>query len=431
MKKKPTSTSLRNSRTTSSFKSFFDSSVQGILIHHNFKPLYANKSFADLFGFSSAQDVLALPLIRPLIPDDLWPQMEIEYDEMIRGIKPPSIGRGRALRRDGQEFWISLARDIIDWNGQKAVMLSVYDISLQVDFEYNLLKSEQKLRSVLEILPYPIYIARKSDGHLLFVNRKSCLLFQRSAGQFLKMKAIDLYADPQDRLNLHKLFDTVSDIRDIEVRMKKAHGSVFIAEMAAILLDYNGAPAFLVALNDISQRKELENELFRQASTDSLTGINNRRHFQNLAEQEFRRARRFSRTLTAMMIDIDLFKPINDTFGHAAGDIIIKGVVKRALETLRQSDFIGRVGGEEFAVILPETTLSGAYDVAERLRKHIQEKSFVTSHIAISCTVSIGVAELANDDASIDDLIQRADAALYIAKKSGRNRVEISKKKES
>ena len=285
---------------------------------------------------------------------------------------------------------------------------------------------EQKLRSVLEILPYPVYIARRSDGQLLFVNRKSCLLFQRSANQFLHTKAVDLYVDPQDRENLLNLFKTVSDLRDIEVRMKTSQGRVFIAELAAILLDYNGAPAFLVALNDISQRKELEAELFHQASTDALTGISNRRHFQNLAEQEARRARRFSRDLTVMMIDIDLFKPINDTFGHAAGDVVIQGIVKRALESLRQSDSLGRVGGEEFAVVLPETSLAAAFDVAERLRAHIQEKPIIAGHVAVTCTVSIGVAQLSPQDSGIEDLLHRADTALYAAKKGGRNRVELA-----
>jgi len=401
-----------------------DDSVQGIIVHRNFKPLYANKAFADLFGYETAEEILAMPLLRALVPDDLWPRLELEYDEMMRGMKKSVIGRSRGVRKNGQEIWVAVTLCVVDWPGGPAMMLTAFDITRQVELEYSLLKNEQKLRSVLEILPYPVYIARRSDGQLLFVNRKSCLLFQQSASQFLHMKAVDLYVDPQDRLNLHNLFKSVSDIRDVEVRMKTSQGRVFIAELAAILLDYNGAPAFLVALNDISQRKEMEAELFRQASTDALTGISNRRHFQNLSEQEVRRARRFSRDLTAMMIDIDLFKPINDTFGHAAGDTIIQGVVKRALESLRQSDSIGRIGGEEFAVVLPETSLSAAFDVAERLRAHIQEKPIIAGHIAVSCTVSIGVAQLSSQDSGIEELLQRADTALYAAKKGGRNRVE-------
>jgi diguanylate cyclase (GGDEF)-like protein len=128
-----------------------------------------------------------------------------------------------------------------------------------------------------------------------------------------------------------------------------------------------------------------------------------------------------------MMIDIDLFKPINDTFGHAAGDVVIQGIVKRALESLRQSDSIGRIGGEEFAVVLPETPLAAAFDVAERLRAHIQDKPIVAGHVAVACTVSIGVAQLSPQDSGIEDLLHRADTALYAAKKGGRNRVELAK----
>jgi diguanylate cyclase (GGDEF)-like protein len=208
--------------------------------------------------------------------------------------------------------------------------------------------------------------------------------------------------------------------------MKSAQGRVFTAEMAAIVLDYGNAPAILVALNDISQRKEMEAELFRQASTDSLTGISNRRYFENQAEQEVRRARRFARDMTVMMIDIDHFKAINDTHGHAIGDAVIQGVVKRALESLRQSDSIGRIGGEEFAVLLPETSLAAAYDVAERLRVHMQEKPIIAGHTIVPCTVSIGVGQLSAQDGGIEDLLHRADIALYAAKKGGRNRVEIA-----
>jgi diguanylate cyclase (GGDEF)-like protein/PAS domain S-box-containing protein len=418
----------RMHQETPDSRMILDDFLQGVIIHRNFKPLYANRAFAELFGYSNAEEILAMPLLRSLVPDDLWPHLEIEYDEMMRGLKKSVIGRSRGVRKNGQEIWVAVTLRVVDCPDGPAMMLTAYDITRQVEFEYGLLKNEQKLRSILEILPYPIYIARRSDGQLLFVNRKSCLLFQKSAGQFLHGTAVDLYVDPQDRLNLHNLFKSVTDIRDIEVRMKTSQGRVFIAEMAAILLDYNGAPAFLVALNDISQRKVLEEELFRQASTDALTGINNRGHFQNLADQEVRRARRFSRDLTAMMIDIDLFKPINDTLGHAAGDSVIQGIVKRALESLRQSDCIGRVGGEEFAVVLPETSLAAAFEVADRLRAHIQEKPIIAGHIAVSCTVSIGISKLDPEDSGIDDLLRRADKALYAAKQGGRNRVEKADK---
>jgi diguanylate cyclase (GGDEF)-like protein len=208
--------------------------------------------------------------------------------------------------------------------------------------------------------------------------------------------------------------------------MKTSQGREFMAEMAAISVDYGGSRAILVALNDISQRKELEAELFRQASTDSLTGVSNRRYFLAQAEQELRRSRRFARPLSVMMIDLDHFKKINDTHGHAVGDAVLQGVVRRALESLRQSDQLGRLGGEEFAVVLPETDLAAATEVAERLRKHIAERPLIAERQPIHSSVSVGVAQLGAEDSSIDALFSRADAALYRAKNGGRDRVEVA-----
>ncbi|MDE2028927.1 MAG: diguanylate cyclase [Alphaproteobacteria bacterium] len=415
-------------------RALLDDAVQGIIIHRNFKPLYVNKAFAALFSYKGPEEIMGLPLLRPLVPDDAWPRLESEYDDLMRGAKHHVIGRARGVRKDGNEIWLAVTARVIAWpeskNGEKgtskALMLTAFDITKQVDVEHTLLKSEQRLRAVLEILPYPIFIARRLDGQVLFVNRKSCLLFQQSAGQLLRGRLFDWFVDDADRENFLKLLESVSDLRDIEMKMKTGQGRIFTAEIAAITVDYGGAPAVLVALNDISHRKEMEAELFRQASTDALTGVSNRRYFQNQAEQELRRARRFARDMSVMMIDIDHFKPINDTYGHAAGDAVIQGVVKRSLEALRQSDSLGRVGGEEFAVLLPETAASAAFDVAERLRKHIEGRPIIAENHAVPCTVSIGIAQLSAQDGSIEDLLHRSDIALYEAKNSGRNRVMMA-----
>jgi diguanylate cyclase (GGDEF)-like protein/PAS domain S-box-containing protein len=417
------------------FRDLVDNSVQGVLVHSNFKPLYANDAFAELFGYDSAKEIMHLPLIRPLVPAEMWARAEEEYSDLIQGRRNSLITRARGIKKNGQEIWVSLTERRVDWHGTPAVHVSAFDISTQMNVEHSLLKTEQHLRAILEVLPYPIYITRRSDGQLLFVNRKTCLLFQKSAGQLLRGKSIDFFVDPKEREDLATLLETLSDIRDVEVKMKTAQGREFTAEIAAIRIDYGNAPALLVALNDISQRKQLEAELFHEASTDALTGISNRRYFMMQAEQELRRSRRFARDLSVMMIDLDHFKPINDKYGHATGDAVLQGVVKAALESLRQSDFIGRLGGEEFAVILPETGRAAAMEAANRLRQHIAERPIVTgggsdntgaARTAIACTVSVGVAQFSPQDASIDDLLHRADQALYRAKHTGRDRVEMA-----
>lgn len=169
----------------------------------------------------------------------------------------------------------------------------------------------------------------------------------------------------------------------------------------------------------LGQNQELE----RLATTDPLTGVYNRRYFMDYATKEFLRSHRYSHTFSVIQMDIDHFKRINDTHGHAVGDEVLKAFTANCLEVLRESDVLGRMGGEEFSIILPETDLAGALIVAERFRQTIAElKVFVDDQI-IHFTVSIGVTNLRQDDAGLEALLRRADEALYLAKNGGRNKV--------
>lgn len=413
-------------RLLPNFQELVDGSQHGILIHSNFKPLYANDAFASLFGFANAEDVMQLPLLRSLIPPEQWARAEEDYHQLIRGEKTQTIGRVRFLRKDGGELWTLITQRVIDWHGQPAIYLTALDVSTQTKVEQTMLDNEQRLRSMLEILPVAIFIARWEDSKLLFVNRKTCLLFQQSAGPLLRSTAVSFYPDPQDRENIRTLLQTVQDVREIEVKMKTAQGREFIAELAATMIHYAGVPAVMVAVNDITQRKQLESKLQQQANTDELTGIDNRRYFFDQAEQEMRRARRFNRELSVLMIDLDHFKKINDTLGHAVGDLVLQGVVKAIKDCLRNTDIVGRLGGEEFAAILPESGTEAAKEAATRMCQYIAKNPIVTEKATVPCTVSIGLAQMDARDHSIDQLLQRADEALYRAKHNGRNRFETA-----
>ncbi|MDD2326208.1 MAG: sensor domain-containing diguanylate cyclase [Alphaproteobacteria bacterium] len=412
-------------RSLPNFQDMVEGAVQGILIHSNFKPLFVNNAFARLFGYDKPEELLALPLIRPLFPAELWPEIELEYNRFIRGDTSTQISRMMGTGRDGTDIWLSTTKRIIDWHGTPAVQITAFDISKQVAMEQLLLGNEQQLRGILEILPVPIYIARRRDGKLLFVNRKTCLLLQQGAGAMLRSSSEQFFVDQEDRSKIHMMIDSVPDVREIEVKMRTAQGREFMAELAAIRIIYGEQPAMLVSLNDISERKKMEAELFHQANTDSLTGLSNRRYFMIQAEQEIRRAHRFSRALSVIMMDLDHFKHINDTYGHAAGDIALETIVKASLESLRESDIMGRLGGEEFAILLPETSLEAASEVASRLLTNIAQTPIPTGKKVIHCTTSLGVAELRSTDSSIDELLCRADDALFVSKENGRNRATL------
>lgn len=173
---------------------------------------------------------------------------------------------------------------------------------------------------------------------------------------------------------------------------------------------------------DISKRKRAEAALQLMSQRDPLTGVANRRYFFDRANEEFIRARRFGRSLTFIMLDIDWFKRVNDRWGHAAGDKVLNNLCRVAEATLRQTDLFARVGGEEFAVLLPDTDTDGAFLLAERLRSNVAAQSVAEASDNITYTISAGVASLKPDDVSADCVLKRADAAMYQAKGAGRNR---------
>jgi len=177
------------------------------------------------------------------------------------------------------------------------------------------------------------------------------------------------------------------------------------------------------------ENARLFGEVQRLATTDELTGILNRRHFFALSEREHSQARRRGRTLAAIMIDVDHFKRINDEHGHAVGDQVLRELAGRCQRSVRDVDVLGRYGGEEFVVVLPETDLETAAErVAERLRRAVGDEPVKTRHGDLHVTISLGVAEMEQEGgADLAALLDRADAAMYAAKAAGRDRVSTGK----
>lgn len=230
-----------------------------------------------------------------------------------------------------------------------------------------------------------------------------------------------------------KMFDTVGrDAYPLKVgkpyrtqfEMKKVDGSKIWIDISGAAISYDKHLS-LWLLNDISKQKTLEDELKHKVNHDYLTGLNSRDWFMNQALIELNRANRFSSPLSLLMLDIDFFKAVNDTHGHQVGDIALKSVADIAKSTLRDFDICARLGGEEFAVLLPETNKSQAYEVAERLRLAIENSKvpLPSGGLPLTMTISIGVSSMTSKDDNIDVLISKADKALYEAKKTGRNKV--------
>ncbi|MBA6296663.1 diguanylate cyclase [Colwellia sp. MB02u-9] len=183
-------------------------------------------------------------------------------------------------------------------------------------------------------------------------------------------------------------------------------------------------PALIGFSSDVTELYKLKEEFKKLANTDPLTNLYNRRYLTEQAEQEYHRAKRYSLSLTVMTIDIDHFKSINDKFGHPAGDQVLIAVAQQLKTNLRKIDILARIGGEEFSILLPETSAAAGMKLAERIRTEQSNLKIVGDWPGeIKLSVSIGVSSFLSDDESFDTMFSRADKALYQAKNYSRNKV--------
>lgn len=185
----------------------------------------------------------------------------------------------------------------------------------------------------------------------------------------------------------------------------------------------------MLTYTDVTDLVRNAEQLEELATTDGLTALYNHRHFMKLAETEWNRYRRHGRPLSLLMFDIDFFKSFNDRFGHEVGDQVLFHVAALSREERRETDIVARIGGEEFAILLPETGIDDAGVAAERLRKQIEESDMQCDGQNLTITVSIGIAEAQPDMRDVGDLLKNADQALYIAKRTGRNRIVPARKR--
>ena len=212
--------------------------------------------------------------------------------------------------------------------------------------------------------------------------------------------------------------------RTIELDFIKKDSTAITMEVI-INYDYKGNKlvGFHGVARDITFEKVSDAELYFKANNDPLTKLDNRRSFMDSGKREFELAKRHHKPLSVLMLDIDFFKKINDTYGHDAGDKVLQEFAEAGAKVLRNTDFFGRLGGEEFAVLATETNLEGAIKLSEKLRATYEKHQVCYENFLIKFTVSIGVTTLNVNDKNFEEMLKRADKLLYKAKNTGRNKV--------
>ncbi|PBJ20677.1 putative diguanylate cyclase YdaM [Pseudomonas sp. ACN8] len=289
---------------------------------------------------------------------------------------------------------------------------------------------EQLLNTLLMSVNAVLWAFDWETRQMLYVSPAYERIFGRSADRLLadcNQWRDCIYPDDLDyaERSLAEVLDKGA-VEDREYRIIAADGQVrWLSDKCYVNRQAEpGQPVIIVGIaEDITDKKRMERELQRLATTDALTQSSNRRHFFECAHREFAHARQRGEPLSFLMLDIDDFKIINDTYGHQEGDNVLQRIADSGRAALRRGDLFGRIGGEEFAAVFPGCTPKMALQVAERLQQQIQRLRFTHEGQTFGITVSQGLTSLTAADENVENLFSRADAAMYQAKREGKNRI--------
>ena len=313
------------------------------------------------------------------------------------------------------------------------ILLPLFSVSYENRFsrrlsaELVLLRSnESRLRKLIENAPDAFFVYN-DKGQFLDVNRVACEQLGYDREELLSASIFDIGEKNETPEQVKLIWPSLETgegctIRSVHVRKD---GSKFPVEINITGLIDKGSRQMFALARDITETEKLKEYLSNLAMTDELTNLYNRRAFLLTLDKEIASAKRYRRDLSVLVVDIDFFKKINDEFGHSVGDIALRHFALVASATIRSQDTIGRIGGEEFAVILPDTSLEHATKLAERLRIEMENTEVKHNLGTIKFTVSIGISCYNEESVDAKFLVNNADKALYEAKGAGRNQVRI------
>uniref|UniRef100_Q47C76 Sensor protein FixL n=1 Tax=Dechloromonas aromatica (strain RCB) TaxID=159087 RepID=Q47C76_DECAR len=389
-----------------------------------------NKAAENIFGYT-ASEVLGNN-VKMLMPS---PYRE-EHDDYLGNYAATGerkiIGTGRevsGLRKSGEIFPMQLGVTDVATPDDRFFVGLIRDLSSEKMLRKRLAESRNFLADVIEHSPSATYV-KSREGRYLLVNRKHEEVTGLSRAQVLGKTDAEIFpaaaAEAYRRVDLEVMAS--GHTVEAEEKLHKGQGEAFFLSVKFPTRNSSNEITGICGIStDITPIKHYQKELERLSQFDELTNLFNRRHFFSLAKHELNRSSRYRSKLSVMMLDIDHFKRINDGHGHKTGDLVLANIGKQIGDSLRDSDIAGRMGGEEFAILLPETDLEQASIMAERLRKQVAETWLdIGDGRTLNCTLSIGLATKSDQQIDLENLLHQADTALYAAKNSGRNKVSCA-----
>jgi diguanylate cyclase (GGDEF)-like protein/PAS domain S-box-containing protein len=405
------------------FRNLAENSLVGVYIIQDGIFIYVNAKFADIFGYSVEECLNNMHFRQTVHPEDL-DLVRKQISKRVSGEIKSVNYFFRGIKKDGTTIHVEIFGSSIQLNGKAAVVGTTLDITERKQMEEKLKESEKRFRSLFEESRDAI-INTDLEGNLLMVNPAGMALFGLINAELSSINFREFYIDSEMARRFTIAIREKGHISDFGVQLRGKGGKIMDCLMTVITKqsDDGSSMGYEGIIRNVTPYKKMEEELRRLATIDSLTGINNRRNFLDLAGKEISRSSRYDRHLSMVMLDIDHFKKVNDTYGHSVGDKVLIEFCEVCLKQLRENDVMGRLGGEEFAIVLVECDTEMAALFAERIRQAVASHVVSIGSEEIRFTVSLGVTGVWQG-CDLNSILERADNALYRAKENGRNQVQ-------
>ncbi|MCG8509870.1 MAG: EAL domain-containing protein, partial [Rhodospirillales bacterium] len=416
--RKHTEESLRESEER--FRNLIEGSLLGIIVNRDGEPIFANKAFAEMFGYKDPKEILDLGSLDPLYPPHERERLRAYRQARKRGEDAPTHYEFEGIKRNGDPIWLEAQVRLVNWEGSLATQSTVADITDRKSMLENL----KKLSTAVEQSPATVIIT-DVDGLIEYVNPKFVEVTGYRPEEVLGKNPKFLKSGrtkPEQYQELWKAITQGEEWRG-EFQNRRKDGSIFweFASISPIKASDGSVTHYLAVKEDITLRKEYEQRLVRQANFDEVTGLPNRFLAFDRLSQAFVRARRGNSKVALLFIDLDRFKRVNDTLGHPAGDVALRSAGRRISACLRAEDTVSRFGGDEFVVILAGVgSAHDARNVAEKIQ-HAFTQAIEIEETEVFISPSIGISLWPDDGDDPETLVRNADTALLRAKAAGRN----------
>ncbi len=406
----------------------FENMNYGVVVHRNFTILDADEGYLKYLGFTCREELQKLTSLLDLIHPSDHQQAQENYRKLMTGELAPSVQIFQNLTANHDLNTVMTLEHIIDFDGEKALQVTVIDISEHVENQKRLLETEERYKELVE---------GSLQAMLVHDNFKPVFCNQAYA-ELIGLNSIDEVFQLDSILSLIPIEDQENAIQEYtdliegkiestkyDARGYNSSGDTIWVDVFGKRIRWDGKAVVQVSFMDITEQHLLREQIRFRATYDGLTKVLNRTSISEQAENLIKLSNASKTSLACLLLDIDDFKWINDTYGHGCGDKVLVEFTQFCQKSLRGSDLFGRWGGEEFLIILPDTTADNAMRLANRIRENTANLVInIKGHKEpIHFTVSMGLALLCPNEKNLQSLVSKADKGLYVAKGSGKNQV--------